>query len=623
MTLDDMMGNNMIDATAGKVNPVEHVVQTNGSTDPQFASNERIRGVPEGMETTSRTPVYDNIANVPTAQPAKEIKVIQSAPVDLSEGKKFDISSLPSKPAEPNQLEENLMDDLSRAVERECDSITERMNGVLEMQRQEMIQELQAKEVSNNNSIPVDMGVYDEGVEVETEVIYDSAPTAEDNTETVIQEPIYTPSVTTQRYPANAPVEEEISVSINVEDTYTPSDDAIFNVSNDIEVTEDKVEAALDVPEEETANEDDFSVELDLLQTFSNADMIPNDNETLAPAAPNDEEIIEQLKSEVSRVISPIKEKVDFSKFSIAKAPMAASKIINFSVKDVNRADWILPNAKTAVSVTGLSGPELIMMDPTNTTRNKVNTQKDIYSVIYRHIDNPNKGSFEFWLKTTRFSDIQHVYFALYMATFKGSNFIHYECPKCGNIFIHDMDFEDIVKYKDEETKKKVNDIINGHLYNQKAYPVTRYQMSDDYVVDIKEPSMWNTVIEASSLSSAFTEKYADVVNLIASINAIYYIDRNAMQLVPIETDPVKGDVARTTANKYSIYGDVLRKLPSDDFFALRSKVISVVGEEEDMFTYRTPACKCPKCNADIPETPREGAEMLFTRHQLGALGVI
>lgn len=602
MTLDELKNGNVIDTTSGKV---ENVISNNypSQNDPHFSTNDGYRGRPANNNAnfSERILTVDNLEDIP-----KEIKQVQSAPIDMNQLSSFDINSLPKKPAPPNELEDTLMNSLEQAVDREIESISERIDAVTEMQRKEMLDELANKEKANIASIPSDMENYRAAdFEPETVVKYDAEDLTTPDKE--INNIINTDKITDEDFHPSA----ESDASLTEEEffredaEYTPEDEGY---ESDSQGTFD----LLDSIHDDIAKEYGDTLEV-------NDDEI--DDEELVVEEVSDEEIVKNLQSEVKKSIGSLKKKFDLSKFKISDIPMAASKAVSFSVKDLNTADWVLPNANTNVTVTGLSGPELITMDPQNSSRNRVNTQKDIHSIIYRHIQDPNKQTFEHWMKTTRFSDIQHIYFALYKATFSGSNFIHYECPKCHNIFIQDLDFEDLVAYKDEDTKKKMKAALNGHS-NPKPYSITRYQVSDNYVVDIKEPSLWNTVIEITSLSDAFVEKYEDVIDLMSFIHKMYIIDEEHMALIPIDTNPVKGDIARTTINKIAAYADVIRKISSDNFFALRSKIVSTFDSNEDI-TYRTPACNCRKCQTMIPEQKREGSELLFMRHQLGALGVM
>lgn len=626
MTLDELKtGENIIDTTAGKV---EDAVSNNPSyyasaDDPHFSTNNGVRGnhIPNGDAMVGRTPTVDSLDEAKPITP--KITQVQSAPINLNELPTFDPNTLPKRPPTPNEMEEDIMRSLEAAVDREIDSITERMDAVTEMQRQEMIDAMHRQDAINNASIPASMDTFASSEENDPDTVRSFDVEVEEET-------AVTPSIAS---------DNDNGVAV----TTIPKDDAIGTINypstkepidySTIPCEEKKPAKDIipyeEVPDDVLEDDEDGSSTFDLFDTLqadlnveTGAGPETGNNEELPELT--DEEIVSNLRTEVKSFTKKAKKKLDLSKFKVADVPISASKAVSFSIEDTNKADWVLPNAQAAITVTGLSGPELIAMDPENSTRNKINTQKDIFSIIYRHIDNPNKGTFEFWMKTTRFSDISHIYFALYMATFHGSNFIHYECPGCGNIFIQDVDFRTLVAFKDDETEGKMRAIVNNHLTKHKPYKVTCYQVSDKYAVDIKEPSLWNTVIELTSLSDTFTEKYEDVLDLMSFINNIYYIDEEHGALIPIDTYPVKDSISRTVANRISAYADVIRQIDSDDFFALRAKIANTISEEGgDLISYKTPECACPRCKRVIPEQKREGSDLLFMRHQLGALGVM
>ena len=638
MNLDELRGNHSgvteIDTTAGKVPTPEYVPQQK-PVDPQFAPSERIRG------GNKRTPTIDNLPN-PEDKPLKPMKEVQTKGQMLTGMDKFDINTLPKKPAEQSDFERGLMDDLEQAVNDEIESIDNRMNAIADAQYKEHLamrqEEAEAFDASTNRDIDSMFGD-EEGYEPEVEVNFEQPKELNEfSTDDDYEEDInieYNENPNEDFFEVNEDKEdfnefdddygsdesENIVDDDMIDDNYIEEEPAEeedetleFEPEEDIEPEEEDT-TSLTVEESEGIDEDEF---------FNKADSITDDlkKETNEQSAVDEDKMLDELKGAVKANISTIKRKINLKNFSVAKTPVTAAKAISFSVKDVSKADWVLPNAQICISTTGLSGSEIFSLDPSNSNRNKINTFKEIYSIIYRHITNRDKGTFEKWMKTTRYSDISHIYFALYKATFYGSNFIHYECPECHHVFIKDFDFDDLVKYKDDETKKKMQDILNGHITANKKYPVTRYQVSDNYVFDIKEPSIWNTVIEVASLSDAFLEKYEDLINTIIAIDKIYVIDFDNSQLIPVNPNKVDGNIVQTVANKISTYSDVIRNIPSDAFFDLRTKIANAFESNEDI-KYVVPACTCPKCKKKINESEREGSDLLFTRHQLGALGVI
>lgn len=336
----------------------------------------------------------------------------------------------------------------------------------------------------------------------------------------------------------------------------------------------------------------------------------------------DDEKMLEELRNAVKENMPSIKNRINLRNFKIGSTPVAASKLAGFSIKDVNQADWILPNAKRVIEVRGLSGPELFAMNPQNSTKNRINTFRQIYSIIYRHIVSKKPKSFDEWLKVTRFSDIDHIYAALHRATFMDSNFTHYECPDCKHVFIKDHKWEDMVVYSDEKTKKQMEALYNSGDTSIADYEVELTQISDDYVIGLKDPSVWNMVMETSALSEEFLNKYEDLLDTMSFIDSIYVINRDSQTLDPVDFGYDAENPAKSTARKITILSDIIRTLSSDAYFDLRNKIATKFVSSTAL-SYQIPAADCPKCKHHFDPERVDAMQLLFTRHQLGAVGVI
>ena len=335
-----------------------------------------------------------------------------------------------------------------------------------------------------------------------------------------------------------------------------------------------------------------------------------------------DEEILEDMKAAVKSNIKVMK-RIDLNNFTIDDTPISAAMVAGFSMKDINTADWVLPNAGRGVSVKGVNGPELFAMNPQNSNKNRINTFRQIYGIMYKHITSPKPSSFDEWLKVTRFSDIDHIYAALHKATFANSNYIHYECDQCQHIFLKDYNFdEDMVVYANDEAKKRIKKIFNSGDFSIAGYEVQLHQISDNYVVGLKDPSIWNMVMETASLSEEFLEKYEDLLDTMSFIDSVYMINNETKKLQPIDFGYDKKNPAKSTARKITILSDIIQSLPSDNYFELRSRIAELFQTSEDM-TYQIPATECPKCGNKIPAEPASAMQILFRRHQTGAIAAL
>lgn len=540
MNLNEIRGgkpaSTVIDTTRGKVEAPDYPSNLPEREDSKTFKPTRIGG--------GRTPVSDTDPG-PTH---KAMNVVPNQTLVLEEGQepeKFDISALPKKEKELTGEPKDLMDNLENAVNRECESITERVQELTDAQHREFLDRKAAQEEAANGAATV----------LEFNPI-DSLDADDDGVDFSILE----------------------------------SDDII---EGDEDISFDSIDSDEDDAPEETLDER---------------------NNRLKNA----------LSASVRTNLKTISKKIDLGAFSIADTPIAASKIVSFSAADLNVADWVLPNSGHIASYTGLSGPEILNLDPSNHSgKSKVNIFKTIYSIIYKHytpIDEA-KPTFDEWLKNTKFSDLQHMYFGLFKATFSGSSFAYYECknPECnGNVFISEKSFDDYIVYDNDEVKARAEALMNEHV-TAGVYDTELYQMSDDYVIAIKEPSIWNT-IETASLTDKFLETYESIMDILTFTDAIYFIDHENGTLLPIECSTT-GSVASQTASRIRTYGSIIRKLSADNYTELKAYIIQkyYIENANDGIKYCIPETTCEACGKVIEQRIVEATVLLFTRQQLGA----
>lgn len=472
----------------------------------------------------------------------------------------FDISSLPKKAKETNTLEDSLFSELDEAVDRECESITERIEAVVSKQQEELEQNMEKSDDIEDDDIS------DDDIRIDDDEDIDGFSEEEDTTTSILKD-----------------------------------EDTDFN---NIHKTDD-----------------DFMKELGI-DAFDDEDI---DEEDSSDESTDTDNMLEILKKEAKEKIIVNKTKLDLNSFTISKKavnPQTAMKVYNHN-KRSSMADWVALSEERAISMSALSGPEIIKLNPENSSRNRLNTFRDMYKVIYDHVIDGNKPDFESWLKKTRFADMPHIYFALYMATFTGSNFVNYVCPKCNKPFLKDVKFEDMVVYASDEIKEKVKNILrmDTNSDNSEEYPVDLVQISDSYVFGLRTPSIWNVIIETASLSDKFLEKYSDLIDILAYIDGVYVIDRENNSLVPINTNPDKNNQAKSSARRIKVFYDIISNLSSEEYYELRSR-ISTYDENSSKIEYQIPACSCPDCAVEIPANKEIGPDgLLFIRHQLAAIG--
>lgn len=504
----------------------------------------------------------------------KAVPVV-SGPVDTNNLRPVDIDRiLPKREPAPNPIETKLMDDLDAAVDREIENITKLHEDIAAKQEEEYEAaelEREEQELSKDDEFALNGTVSaDDGIDE-----------YEDDDD-----------------------EDGIIDTIKNNDRTVAYDD--HDVKNDNKTFEKPKINILD-----NIDDDDL---------FDDATDEKNENNNDAEA----DTLLEELKNQIKQRVEPIKKSFDLSKFTISQKAVSAQKVMKLAVQvHQNVADWVLPSAGRSISVSGLSGPEILKLNPENSNRNRQNTFRDMYRVIYDHIVDGNKPDFEVWLKQTRFVDMQHIYFALYMATFGGSNFLNYTCPKCEKVFIKDVDFKDMVMYADDETKEKINCMLKQDTtsHSSDSYNVELIQVSNSYVLGIKTPSIWNVIMETASLSEKFLDKYSDLIDMVSYIDSAYLIDEQNGMLIPVNTKPDPNDMAKTAARRIKAMYDIIATLNSEEFYALRSKINEHDEFATSKISYKIPETICPHCATKVPENRNVTPDnMLFMRHQLAAI---
>ena len=90
-------------------------------------------------------------------------------------------------------------------------------------------------------------------------------------------------------------------------------------------------------------------------------------------------------------------------------------------------------------------------------------------------------------------------------------------------------------------------------------------------------------------------------------------------ELIPVDFKPVANDQTKTVANKIRVCYNIINSLSSDQYITLMGYV-GKMDSDNTIISYQVPECTCPKCGSKIEATPATADELLFTRHQLGAI---
>lgn len=340
-----------------------------------------------------------------------------------------------------------------------------------------------------------------------------------------------------------------------------------------------------------------------------------------------DEEVQAAIAKEVKSNVKPFSNIINLSEFTVSSKATSGSKILSHinQTRNTQTGTWALINAGRPIVMTAMYGDEIEKLNPDSESSDlsDFQKQKQIFSIFYEHIVDANKpATFEAWTKTIPAADVESLYFCAYRATFgNGSNYMPRTCSNagCKNGWLDLTSMDSMVKYKDDATRKRVQEILamdpTSSNLNIKA---TLFQISDELCIAVKPPSIYSMIFEDMVLNRAFKTKYAGLAGWIACIEDIYAIDSTTKQLVKIKCKVEPNNMVKTTNNKYKTYTAILKTLSSDQYVHTVNKINEVQLKYNKAVSYVLPETKCPKCGTSIPEDTNMNAVMaFFIRHRL------
>lgn len=344
------------------------------------------------------------------------------------------------------------------------------------------------------------------------------------------------------------------------------------------------------------------------------------------------EKIYDTIRKEMSEKFKPVTNAIDLSKFRISKKTVSGSRVLK-EINDsaIECADGVLYEEKRCVRMSALSALEIEKLDPSRARNGNENQiMIDRMRLIYDHIiDESKPSSFNEWAKTVSMSSINDYFFTLYKATFGKANIITYTCD-CDNVFLQTKPINDMIKFRNDEVKAKYFDILHNGTRESKPLTTELFQISDDYVAELRKPSLYDLFIEQSYIPKDFSDKYSDLILLLSYIENIYMINRSTGELLKIDTKPDFTNKTLTAKRRIKIFASIIKNLNSDQLTNLSVKTNDFDEGELDEdgnrivnISYQTPETVCPKCGKKIEAQPDRPDSMVFTRHQLGLLSKI
>lgn len=397
---------------------------------------------------------------------------------------------------------------------------------------------------------------------------------------------------------------EESNATLTEETDLSNDEDAVFDAPDiDLDV-EEGVESIGDSVEDNTDDNDD--------EEINNSEIAETDDDT----------ILKQLQDMATERLKPTSKKLDISSFTVVKKPVT-NVMPFFKPNKAKVAKWVLPTQKATIFMKEFSGSELEKLREYSEDRNSVDALNRRFHMIYDHIASARPSSFEQWLKVTPYRDVDHYFFAIYIASFNGANFLPEDCinTRCKKTFLtDDIKIMDMVKFENSKAKEEFS-----KLYKSEASPVSNglfvsevVPLSESVAIGFREPSIYN-VFELASLDDATRRKYSSIIDYIPYIDELYVINQETHELIPVGYKKYTNNAVKTVQSKIQKYEKIFNTLSVDEFGPVKAYVRDIIAMNPGMY-YVYPSVECPQCHTMTEEQRTSAEELVFTRYQLGAL---
>lgn len=341
-----------------------------------------------------------------------------------------------------------------------------------------------------------------------------------------------------------------------------------------------------------------------------------------ADVAPT-EDFDEKLKAELAKKMRPVSKKFDLANAVVSQTPVTVTNALA-DIVPLNKKvfTWGLYRSKRPVTIKAFTATELNSL---SSYMDNAARSRDVFKAIWDHIVRGKGRDFDAWLKTTSYYDVDHLWFAVYGACFAETNYLPYTCPECSEITVSaDINLNQMCKFASDEIREEFNKILHSPSEQSmgSVFAEYRVQVSDSFVVGLREPSIYDAVIVPNMLDTEFRNKYRDIIGLNAYISNIYkVVDTGAqIELHPIAVKQFIGNETKSVKARIIQYAKIIRSLTSDQYNIIMGHINTL--NETDTIYYRLPAVTCDHCKKEIPEEREAAADLVFMRHRLGILGI-
>lgn len=347
-------------------------------------------------------------------------------------------------------------------------------------------------------------------------------------------------------------------------------------------------------------------------------DLLALDDDTLTDDDEDADSYWKKVGTAYKKKVKPVMKKLDLNAAVVSSEPVTVSTIVNKNTFAAHTFKWVLPVTGRPFTMKSYTAAELNSL---GNLAGNATSAKDIIKSLWDHIVDGKGDNFDQWCKVTSHKDLVHLWFGVYGACFDGANFVPYVCDKCREATISDnISIMDMVTYKDDTVKEKVASIreMNYEPDMGKVQPVVRIQISDDVVIDFKDPSVYD-ILTSSLIDRATRDKYSEGAAMVPYIANIYFVDTSSGSVVlrPLSNKVYPGNEAKTLKRKAIEYSMVIRSFNSEQYSMVSNYIAEISESDDDLITYGYPEYTCDHCHETIARVETAPSEMVFTRHRL------
>lgn len=417
-------------------------------------------------------------------------------------------------------------------------------------------------------------------------------------------------------------MEENINIEVQSEDiSELDESDTIDDIEEfDPVVEEAPVEETTKVKEEkEEIEAPEIDLEVKEVAVDNSENRIVEDDESENEV--DQDEVLAHLKKLATEKLKPVSRNLNISSFTILKKPTANIK--GLETETVKAAKWVLLTQGSIVMMKEFLGSELEDLRDMSEDGSSVSQLYRKFKCIYDHIVSPKPATYDAWLKSTPYADVDHYFFAVFVASFKGSNFLPLDCvnDKCRKTFItDDIPILKMVKFDTKEAKTKFTNIYDNEIKTtgKGLYVSEIVPLSNKIAIGFKDASIYN-LFEIASLSNQDKDKYSSIIEYIPYIDALYIIDQENSTLTPVGYKIFPENANKTVKSKIRTFFNVLKNLSVDEFSVIRSYIREITTKNEGI-SYKNPSVNCPYCGKETVEQPMSAEALVFLRSQLSSL---